>query len=249
MNTERFQEIIDFGEIDPELLYKIVSVIEKNENHTIMNLDVKTSNCTSFVFVFEKNIVYQYFSFRFTCERILHLFENMFPLIKYDSYTFNLYDYINSAIGSIKDEQIITWRKIVPLNSLPKEQMKQFLSRNVYKLIWDIGKALYGLHKNGIAHRDARIDNIGIHGGNFVLFDFDGSLETNERSLYFKDPYDFFQSLKFHSGVDFTYYINNELMDIAIDLQKENYDDDENDIIRMLDSIEIKYEGLYQVEL
>jgi hypothetical protein len=58
---------------------------------------------------------------------------------------------------------------------------------------------LYALKLTGILHNDTRLDNIGIRGDNFVLFDFDGSGSPEEKCKdYIHDYKDLLVSFKFH---------------------------------------------------
>ena len=169
-----------------------MSVVEK--------LSVKSSNGSSFVFISpEKNNVYQYFSNSKTVYKIIKILKKILKVniqltFKNNIVEYNLYDFICQFISY--KPNIIIWKKHICLNFFDKEKIKKIINDNIVKLIWDIGKSLYALHENNISHRDARIDNIGILNGNFILFDFDGS----SLNVSNKDVYDFVVSIKFNLG-------------------------------------------------
>jgi serine/threonine protein kinase len=95
--------------------------------------------------------------------------------------TYNIFDYVSRYIST--NGHTITWEKLKPLNSIPN--VKLFVIKNLYKILWDVEQALYAIHKRGYVHNDCRIDNIGINKkGNFTLFDFDGSVKIGERHIY-----------------------------------------------------------------
>lgn len=92
---------------------------------------------------------------------------------------------------------ILLWEKIVPLNSYSEEQKKEFVKQNLYKLLWDIGKALTTIHKRNYVHGDPTIDNIGIKNGNLCLFDFDASKVIGNKIE--EDDYRIFEhSIQYH---------------------------------------------------
>jgi len=193
----KYQNIIDEGEVT----YDIIEQVVKNMG-SVEKLNVKSSNGTSFVFISpEKNNVYQYFSNSNIVNKILKIIKSILKvniklIFKNSIVEYNLYDFICQFI-SYKPDNIIIWKKHICLNFFDSEKIKKIINDNIVKLIWDIGKSLYGLHENKILHGDARIDNIGILNGKFILFDFDGS---NLSTYNNKDIYDFVVSIKFNAG-------------------------------------------------
>ena len=134
--------------------------------------------------------------------------------IKYMDRTlgYDLTDYLVKFEFYVRTDKIIAWKKIFTLNSLSEDEKKEFIRINLFKIIWDIGKALYGLHVMNIIHNDARIDNVGIQNGKFVLFDFDGSGEPEIKNKYFKDDFkDFKNSIIFNidNDIDLSWFGNN----------------------------------------
>lgn len=114
------------------------------------------------------------------------------------------FQYICSYVGTMEDN-IIVWDKIIPLNSFKKD-LKSFLIKNVFKILYDISKALAVLHSNGIIHNDCSIDNIGmkIYKGeqNFCLYDFDGSGTPEEKGKNFDiDFKSLSASFEFHTDL------------------------------------------------
>lgn len=137
-------------------------------------------------------------------EKIFHIFnylsKNKYHKIKFEGnfmYEYNLFEYLPNLVSYIP-KNIIVWKKHVCLNSFDKEELKDIISNNIIKLIWDIGLCLYMLHNNGVNHGDARIDNIGITNNKFILFDYDGSEITSDIYKNYKDLSDFINSIKFN---------------------------------------------------
>lgn len=247
LEDKRFKKILYDEEISRELLLKVVDVIEREEGRQIVDLEVKTSNCTSFVFIMsDTDKVYQYFCSGMTFSRIADTICNINRFyIEYVDYIYNLGDFIVNIKGLIKEERIIKWNKIVTLNSFPRDKLVELIDKNLIKLLWDISKALYGLHANEIVHRDTRIDNIGIHNGNFILFDFDGSINSSTASIMKKDQFDLFQSIQFYIGDKMVIHNNKyyELLLVVIHWYKQRYAfDDDKKAISALDSLKIIYE-------
>ncbi len=87
--------------------------------------------------------------------------------------------------------QTIVWDKIQPINHLPST----WLMSQIDHLIWDIGKAIAGLHLIGYSHADVRIDNIGWNGRQFVLYDFNLT-KPHQVSQYSNDYLTFGRSLR-----------------------------------------------------
>lgn len=194
----KYQNIIDEGEVTNNIIQEVV----KNMGN-VVNLNVKTSNGSSFVFITpEKNNVYQYFKYSTTTTRILKILksitnDNIKLIVNNNIIEYNLYDFICKFVTYIPSN-IIVWKKHTCLNSFEPEEIKKIITENLSKFLWDIGKSLYALHENNICHGDARIDNIGILNDNFILFDFDGSRISNVDSE--KDIYDFIKSIEFNVG-------------------------------------------------
>jgi len=167
-------------------------------------IKIASSNASSLVFIprYDKN-VYQYFSSEIIslriCEMMNILSENPTVLCELkmskgfgkkseklldETLEYNIFDYISRFEYCVVDDNIVVWEKILPMNSIQTDILPHFIEKNILKLLWDIGKALYGLHSKGYVHNDCRIDNIGINNiGNFVLFDFDGTVQEGERNI------------------------------------------------------------------
>jgi hypothetical protein len=109
--------------------------------------------------------------------------------------------YIPSISTYDHSSSTITWCRITPLNSNPDLLLSHsFLVHNYIKICYDVSKALYALKLTGIMHNDTRLDNIGIHGQNFVLFDFDGSGTPLEKCKDYIDDYnDLMESFRFYN--------------------------------------------------
>jgi tRNA A-37 threonylcarbamoyl transferase component Bud32 len=97
-------------------------------------------------------------------------------LEKHYKIDYKLDDYTVKAHGFYPDLQTIAWEKITPLNQISPDK----ISENLNQLIWDLGKALNGLHNLGYLHRDCRYDNIGIKNGKFILFDYNLSRKMTQ---------------------------------------------------------------------
>jgi hypothetical protein len=108
--------------------------------------------------------------------------------------------YIVEAISFSDDDKSIYWKKITTLNSL--SNLKEFILKNIDKLISDISIALNIIHNSGYIHGDCSLDNVGINEyGNFCLFDFDCSSRiTSEKSS--NDFRIFYKSIDFHTRED-----------------------------------------------
>jgi len=112
--------------------------------------------------------------------------------------TFDCLRYLAQFITYIPD-RVIVWRRHLCLSELTDKARVELIMKNITKLLWDIGKALCGLHQLGVAHGDCRLDNVGISHGDFVLFDF-GSSKQN--SSVCGDLDQLRGSIKFHLGND-----------------------------------------------
>ena len=76
----------------------------------------------------------------------------------------------------------------MPLNALfsgdgADEKLSDFVRRNAKKIIFDITNAIEGLYQNNLAQGDARLDNVGIKNGKFVLFDYDVFSPANKHTV------------------------------------------------------------------
>jgi len=107
-------------------------------------------------------------------------------------------DYIVKLIE--RDENTFVWNKITALNSIPESDKSEYVKNNLWKLLWDIGKALTAIHSNGVVHRDCTIDNIGVNDkGDYCLFDFDSSRSEDITEEMIKNDFNMFEkSIKFH---------------------------------------------------
>jgi hypothetical protein len=201
-----FTYLIDDGEIDLNILNKIIKYVGE-----VKTLEYKSSNGSSFVFISEeKKDVFQYYVSQNVCYKIINIFDAILreSLINKKIYfnkcifnlNFNLSNYLSYLVDVKQEDNIIIWEKHVCLNSFSKESLTNILVNNITKFLWDISKALYGLHYHSILHGDARIDNIGIRNNTFILFDFDGSNMGNEISSFKKDNWDLLKSLEFNVG-------------------------------------------------
>jgi hypothetical protein len=205
--------MINFQNIENDEISEYIfnTVIKKIGN--VNELNILSSNGSSFVFISsERENVYQYFNY----ESIAIIIEKIFKKIKQKNiiniklfeleFDINIKNFICEFI-SYEPKNIIIWKKHLCLNSYYEKYKKQFILKNLLKLRWDIGKCLYCLHENNIYHGDPTIDNIGILNGNFILFDFDGSkeFENKDKSQLSKlDIYKFNNSIKFNTDNDKT---------------------------------------------
>jgi hypothetical protein len=87
--------------------------------------------------------------------------------------------------------QTIVWDKIQPVTHLPQA----WLMTQIHHLIWDIGKAITGLHQIGYSHGDVRTDNLGWNGKRFVLYDFNMT-KPHHPNQYSNDYLTFGNSLR-----------------------------------------------------
>jgi hypothetical protein len=201
-----YSYLIDDGEIDLNIINKITKYIG-----SVKTLEYKSSNGLSFVFISEeKKDVFQYYVSQNVCNKITNIFnlisrENLINKKIFFNKTvfnlnFNLFNHLSKMIDVKQEDNIIIWEKHLCLNSFSKESLTKILVNNITKFLWDISKALYGLHYHSILHGDARIDNIGIRNNTFILFDFDGSNMGNEIASFKKDNWDLLKSLEFNIG-------------------------------------------------
>ena len=203
-----FQNLLTDGEINLHILDKIIKCVGN-----VKTLTYKSSNGLSFVFISDElDNVFQYFLYQTISDKI----NNIFKAIEQDKLVtkhiyFNkknyelkymLEDYLSKMVHYKRGDNIITWQKHVCLNEFDTNYKTTFIMNNIVKFMWDISKALYGLHTNCILHGDSRLDNIGIRNDKFVLFDFDCAKMDTDIFSFTKDNWDIMQSLKFHIGED-----------------------------------------------
>lgn len=120
-------------------------------------------------------------------------------------YSYRLSDF-HSRIGSHDaSKQTIVWDRIFCFNQIHEAPVRVGLLReNRNRFLWDIFRAIFGLHQCGIAHGDVSLDNIGIRQGKFVLYDYNLSQTATEERKN-RDIYSLFRSLRFHLGNDVYY--------------------------------------------
>jgi hypothetical protein len=210
MDTKReydneYLNIIEDGEITELELISGLDIMGLSPYENLDGLKLKVSNGLSHVFVYTKyDNVYQMFKKEATVSRIVDILKSVNNTIKTDYVEYDLSKYITNIKKYDIDKKLVVWNKITPLNSFKTEELQKIISCNIFKLLWDIGKALTGLHQNNILHGDCRLDNIGIYEGNFVLFDFDGSRVSDlEEDIFYKDFYDFKKSIEFNLDKNF----------------------------------------------
>ena len=130
--------------------------------------------------------VLQYYYSNSVCKNILYLFNN---LMRSHSTEFNF----NECIVFEYDHRLLfprfetyapcntlVWEKHECLCDLSRCDLRVCLEANYMKLLWDIGRALLTLHELGYTHNECCIENIGIRGNNFILFDFGGAKKVGE---------------------------------------------------------------------
>ena len=193
---DRFGHILEEGDVSIDIILYVESIMKDMED-----VIVKTSNGFSHVFITPKDEkVYQYFRYKPVCDRIINIYDNIVNgmEIKINNYVlrYKIFDFIPKLIT--RYDNVIVWEKHTCLNSFSKDKLKDIIINNFTKFLWDINKALYGLHKNYILHGDSRIDNIAIINNNFIIFDFDGSSVVENVDVLEKDVYDFVKSIKFN---------------------------------------------------
>ena len=113
-------------------------------------------------------------------------------------YQYQPRNYLANAELYFPDNHTIAWVKISTLNQYEESELMALIQLNMAKLLWDIGLGLHALHTQGVRHADVRLDNIGINDqGNFVLFDFDGSLPVAKAGQTHRDFAMLAESIKF----------------------------------------------------
>ena len=205
-----FQNILDEGEITLDILNKVLSKMGE-----IKDLEIKSSSGSSFVFISkELENVFQYFINSRLENKISNIITKLLKnkdikiSLLYDEeeiieINYDILEYISCFVYDIPDPyNIIVWKKHICLNSFPKYKIVEIINNNIFNLMWDIGKCIYGLHQNNIIHNDVSIDNIGINNtmDKFILFDFDASNTMHPMFNYSVDIYKFLKSIKHNSG-------------------------------------------------
>jgi len=221
MYNEKFQNIIDDGEVTEDILNIVIKKIGD-----VSNLNALSSNGSSFVFITsERENVYQYFNYQNIVLNIVNIVKKIKEnnIIKFYlndfNFEINLNNYICEFI-SYEPKNIIIWKKHLCLNSFNDDKKREFIIKNILKLTWDIIKCLYALHENNIYHGDPTIDNIGILNNNFILFDFDGSREIKQYEKYDlskNDIYKFINSIKFNTN-------NNKIIEQYLYINKTSFE-------------------------
>ncbi len=254
---EKYEDIIEDGEVSPEILTYVISkvgIIEK--------LSVKCSNQMSFVFVGEDlDNVYQYYINETLAKKIFlminRLSRNKDALYEFrdHKYKFNYFIHITPLIRYLPNN-IIIWKKITPLNSIQQENLPQFVYKNFLRIVWDISKCLSGLHANGILHCDPTIDNIGIDKDSdgeerFVLYDFDGAREIKIGDDFKNDFYRLKKSIKLYYEIgNFPkkiienleiYFYNGLVIDNIINLILPKFDNNMEKTIEQIELSKIVY--------
>ena len=206
MESKVYTDMIADGEVTKDMIFDFFHISGLTPYDKLDALEVKVSNGLSGVFLYEDK-AYQVFQKAIVATRVSELFKSINTNIIHDvdlgfddfiKVPYNLSEYI-PRVHNVNGNCIV-WERITSLNSYSKSEITSIIEKNILKLLWDIGKALTGLHKNGIFHGDARIDNIGIKGDNFVLFDFDSS----KKSYTFRNDFSIFaQSLCYNMGDDY----------------------------------------------
>lgn len=173
----------------------LLSLIKKFET-TDDNITLTESNGSSTVIISKiHTYIFQHYVslkvFNNICDLMQKISSSHHITFTHDDFTFSysLKDYITLFIDSINQHNTIIWEKIVPCNSLNYTSLNTFVTKNIYKIMWDIGKSLYGLHYNNYIHGDPTIDNIGIKNNTFILYDYDNSTKLkfeNINSDYYK---------------------------------------------------------------
>ena len=208
--SECFKNIVEFGDIREDELISILQFIGLSPYSLHNDFQTKSSNGMSFVCVTpELDGAYQKFKNSQTVRNINNILSTCDTNIRCNIWfdkkkcivkEYDLFNFLPKIKNFADRENIIVWEKITPLNSFTSDKVKDIIEHNIIKFLWDIGRAINGLHFNGIYHGDARVDNIGIKDGNFVLFDFDSSKKVTDYNspMFIKDYNDFIVSIKFN---------------------------------------------------
>jgi hypothetical protein len=210
----------------------------------------------SSIVIFPSNIefVYQYYVSNIVYNKICELYFNLhtYNIIYVNNIVYDVNDYLVQPRLLIDHHNAILWDKIKTLNSFDKEYLKFFIIKNIKKILWDISKALTGIHNSGFSHGDCTIDNIAINDiGNFCLFDFDSSSKNlciynhnNYNCNDYNDYNDFrilFKSIGFHiNNEKFYSYISEDEFNLGENVFKKLSSYEESKI-NVLDSIKILY--------
>lgn len=115
---------------------------------------------------------------------------------------FNFTDHFLQDMSVDEDNMTIVWNRIKTLNNI--ENIEEFITKNLIKLLWDIGKALTFIHKLDIVHKDVSIDNIGYYNNKFILYDYDSSnIEIDDNNLVIEDYKSFIRSICFRLDMNY----------------------------------------------
>jgi hypothetical protein len=256
-NNNNFQELLLEGEFNKNVLDSAIKHLGN-----IKTLEYKCSNCLSFVFISkEKNVVAQYYVYKITSDKIKNIFDiiNTYPdliskkiCFKKDTYeiNFDVKNYLANLLEYKQEDNIIIWEKHLCLNSFSKDKLANIIINNIVKFIWDISKALYGLHSLSIMHGDPTIDNIAIRNSNFILFDYDSSKIDKNFTAFNRDNWELIKSIKFNIGKEewdnilkeYPFITESEslLNDMLMSISKNTHKDI-GTIIKELNSLSIIY--------
>jgi hypothetical protein len=183
----------------------VICPIKENFGLDIFTMDNNNENQSKHD-IYEN--VYQYFAYNETAWRIFQMYyqlhRNKIILVPCkltcSIYQINYLDNLAQLVSYIP-RNVIVWKYHTCLSSLPIKEKCFLIMNNIEKFLWDLTKALYGLCSNGIIHGDARIDNVGIYNGKFILFDFDASKKENDfLLLQTRDLSDLKSSIEFNIG-------------------------------------------------
>lgn len=187
------------------------------------SIETKTSSGSSVVYIGDDSTVIQKFLSNKVAERIAKIMLTLLEkegiklpiriqrgfgpkktVFLEETVSYSPFSYIVPFEYYMPDQALIGWTKISPLNEKMEALSASFLEKNIYKLWYDISKALYALKTINVIHNDCVVDNIGIYKGNFVLFDFDGSGSPEEKGKGFESDYRSLQNSLDFRGVDTT---------------------------------------------
>ena len=148
--------------------------------HDVRDMEIKESSGLSQVYIHPAcAYAFQYFYNRRKAHDIFLLYGK---LRRYSATTmievgdvnfiYNVRDHIAMLEVYVPNGTIVWWKHTC-LSEFNPPALCYFLEINLYKLLYDITKALICMDRAGLLHRDCTIDNIGIRRGRFILFDFD----------------------------------------------------------------------------
>lgn len=186
----------------------LIDIIKAENNLSCDEIELISSGGGSVVIQIQShNLIYQYYEDLNVYESIRQLYIDInanpnqmlnLPVIKGHSFksgrlniNYDLRDFLVCPQRWVPKLQTIVWEKIQPVTQLQPE----WLSTRINNLIWDIGKAINGLHLVGYSHQDVCLDNIGWNGRHFVLYDFNLT-KPNLITQYSNDYFKFGRSLQ-----------------------------------------------------